>query len=460
MTILFGLLSACLTLFSSGFGLTLFLLRRAPRINVWECLCLSWLFGVGAISIMLWIFGAFLSGFALQITVAAFSVIIAAIGLKAKGPGKFVLSLPSNLLEWFLAAVLFLELGAVLLVSFKHTLGWDGLLVWEIKARYAFINGGSLPASYYSTTGRVFSHPEYPLGIPFTELWFYLWMGQPHQFWVKTVFGIFYLVGVILLALVATRLSGHRWSGLLVAALLSLVPFLTSAPGGVIVGYADFPLSVVYLTALGYLCSSLAADESNAFAVYGGCLPLLPWVKREGIVLWGVLVLFGFLVSWRDKKMPRFWKWLLPSVALVLGWQFYLKFVHCVPPSDFASPDYGKLIQNFDRIGPIFSILTREMSDQSDWGAFWLVAILGALYLIMRDRGLQSWLLIAATATPLFLYGSTYIFSNWQSYFAHVTSSLPRLLLHVVPASLLMISTGLPLSRREYHSVAATNAAK
>src|SRR4029077_5969145 len=123
-------------------------------------------------------------------------IILAALGWRGKGDSqtKFVVPFPNGMIEWFLASFLVLEIAAIAFASCKHTLGWDGLLVWEIKARYAFMNGGSLPASYYSGPGRAFSHPEYPLGIPFTELWLYLWMGQAHQFWVKTIFGIFYAV--------------------------------------------------------------------------------------------------------------------------------------------------------------------------------------------------------------------------------------------------------------------------
>src|SRR5207244_2477435 len=163
------------------------------------------------------------------------------------------LPLPSSPVEWLLTALLLLELLAVFFVSLKHTLGWDGLFNWEIKARYAFLNNGVIPSSYYSSSGRAFSHPEYPLAIPFTELWLYLWMGVPHQFWIKTIFPLFYIFGVLLLGLFVTRLTGRRWLGLFVALLVPLVPFVIAIPGGVIVGYSDIPIGVFYLTAFGYL---------------------------------------------------------------------------------------------------------------------------------------------------------------------------------------------------------------
>jgi len=449
--ILVGLLAAYFTLLSAGVGLTLFIFRGRRQINVLECCCLSWLFGTGLVSLLLWICGIFLSGFPLQITVTALCILVGVVGWREmhQSRSRFVVPRPNGFLEWFLTSLLLIEIGVVLFISCKHTLGWDGLLVWEIKARYAFLSGGVIPAEYYSHPGRAFSHPEYPLGIPFTELWLYLWMGEPHQFWVKTIFGVFYAVGAILLALLATRLSGRRWSGLLVAVLLPLVPFITSAPGGVIVGYADFPLSIVYLTGLGYLIVATAKDDSKALAIYGICLALLPWIKREGLILWIVLVFVGFIASWKTRKLFRFGMSLLPGLVLIAAWQVYLASVHFVGTSDFSLPALATLSETAARIGPIGRLLLVEMFAQSDWSIFWLAAAVSIFYLVCRFRNMQSIVLIGATLIPLVLYCATYLFSNWSSYTAHVTSSLPRLLMQIVPTGLLAIATVLPFGRSE-----------
>lgn len=445
--VLLGLLAAYFTLFSAGLGITLLIFRCALRINILECCCLSWLFGAGAVSIMLWIGGLFLSGFALQITVASLCILFVALGWRAirHSRTKFALPYPAGWVEWSLAGLLLAEIALVLFVSCEHTLGWDGLLVWEIKARYAFLNGGVIPAGYYSNPGRAFSHPEYPLAIPLTELWLYLWMGEPHQFWVKAIFGTYYAAGAVLLCLLGARVSGHRWSGLAVAAILLFVPFLTSAPGGVIVGYADFPLSVVYLAALGYLLLFSANGDSRTLIIYGFCLALLPWIKREGLILWSVLAFLGFIVSGRRKKLARFGISLLPGLLLIVGWRAYLSFIHCVPSSEFSLSVSGRLTELAARIGPIARLLLVEVSNQTDWSIFWLAGALAVIYLAVRFQALRSWILIGAVIAPIVLYCATYLFTTWSNYSAHVTSSLPRLLLQIVPASLLAIATMLPL---------------
>src|SRR5207253_6557992 len=268
------------------------IMRGSQRLNVVECACLAWLFGVGIVSLLLWLGGMFASGIVLQclVTVACLALGILGWRVRQKSGLHFSLPRPTNSIEWVLATLLVIELVIIFFVSLKHTLGWDGLLNWEIKARYAFLNGGVIPGSYYSNPGRAFSHPEYPLAIPFTELWLYLWMAEPHQFWVKTIFPLFYAAGALLLALFVTRLSTKRWPGLIVATLLAFVPFLSASPGGITVGYVDFPMSVFYLAALGYLLCWYREDTVSNISMFAGCLALLPWIKSEGLILWVLLV--------------------------------------------------------------------------------------------------------------------------------------------------------------------------
>src|SRR5205807_4867398 len=173
MTVL-GLLAAYSTLFAAGFGIAL-LLMRASAINLIELAALSWLLGVGIVSLLLWFGGIFISGLALQLFVTLACVVLGFAGWRLKKTKTIQVSLPrpNNRVEWILASALAIELAIIFFVSLKHTLGWDGLFNWEIKARYAFLNFGVLPQSYYASPGRAFSHPEYPLAIPFTELWLY-----------------------------------------------------------------------------------------------------------------------------------------------------------------------------------------------------------------------------------------------------------------------------------------------
>jgi hypothetical protein len=444
MITLLGLSAAYFAIFIAGFGVTLLMFAKTGRLNLVECGCLSWLLGSGAVSLLVWICGTFCSGLLLQtaVTVACLALGISGWSVKRKLGTKFTLPLPRNLIEWLLTSLLLVEITLLCYVSFKHTLGWDGLLNWEIKARYAFFNGGVIPGSYYSNPGRAFSHPEYPLGIPFTELWLYLWMGEPHQFWVKTIFPLFYAAGALLLALFVSRLSTKRWPGLIVATLLPFVPFLSASPGGIIVGYVDFPLSVFYLAALGYLLCWYKDDTVSNISAFAGCLALLPWIKSEGVILWVLLALFGLCLSLPKHRTRQITLAIVPGLFIVVGWHLYLQVMHTFPHSDFAHPSFSLLRHNLGRLGDIGRVLFEEVNAFVHWSIFWLLATVAIGY-ALAARKLEKVILAMAVMLPIVLYSLTYLFSTWPSYTAHMTSSVPRLLLHVVPAGWLVIGLAL-----------------
>src|SRR6266404_7580001 len=442
--IVVGLVAALFTIFLAGFGVAIWMFARGDRINLIECACLGWLFGCGIVSLLLWFCGMFCSGLLLQAIVTVGCLLFAVLGWRAKrnANAKFDLPKPVTITEWILASLIAIEIAVLIFISFKHTLGWDGLLNWELKARYAFLNDGTIPAAYYSSDGRAFSHPEYPLGIPFTELWLYLWMGEPHQFWVKTIFPLFYAAGALLLALFVTRLSTKRWPGLIVATLLAFVPFLSASPGGIIVGYVDFPMSVFYLAALGYLLCWYREDTVSNISIFAGCLALLPWIKSEGVILWVLLVFFGLCLSLPKHRTRQLTLALLPGLFVVVGWRLYLRLVHTFPPSDFAHPSFSLLHHNLGRLADIGRVFSEDVSTLVYWSIFWLLAAVAIGY-ALAARKLEKVILAMAVLLPIVLYPLAYVFSTWPSYTAHMTSSLPRLLLHVVPAGWLAIGLAL-----------------
>lgn len=450
--IVVGLAAGCFIILAAGYGLALLVLKDLLRINLIECGCLSWLFGVGIVSLLLWVCGIFSSGLALQGIVTAICIGLGLIGWRTQQQARprFELPLPETWVEWALAIMIALEIATVTFVSFKHTLGWDGLLNWEIKARYAFFGNGVLPGNYYSSSGRGFSHPEYPLAIPFAELWLYLWMGEPHQLFVKIIFPLFYAAGACLLVLFIARLTGKHWIGLMIGVLLPLVPFVTAGAGGAIVGYADFPIGVVYLAAVGYLLQYVIDARSPWLHCFTVCLALLPWIKSDGIILWAILAVIVCAVFISKKQLGICALALAPGLVIIGAWKLYLAMMHAVHPADFARPTFGLLRGHIDRIGAIMWILWAETTDTSDWSLLWLLAAVAICYLLVQRR-LEYFILVIGVIAPIVLYSLTYIFSAWPSFTAHMTSSIPRLLFQIVPVAWLAvgIAVALPKNRVE-----------
>lgn len=444
--ILFGLTTFLVTVLAGGFGVTMLILRHPARLSVVECVCVSWLFGTGAVSLLLWICGAGLHGFALSATVAVFCLALGIYGwlkLRSRRVTLFFTTL-HGLGNWLLLALLAVEIALAFFVAWKNPLGWDGSFNWENKARIAFASGGAIPATYYSSDSQTLSHPEYPLLVPFTELWLYLCVGESHQFLAKQIFPIFYIVGIALVASIGSRLSGRLWAGAGAAALLFFVPAFVRQSGGVASGYADVPLSIFYLAAVGYLVLFQSGNDPNMFRICAGALTLLPWIKGEGVVLWLVGGACALAVCWHKGKLRMGLSGVVPGVIVAASWQLFLRAMSAKPPHDFVKPTLESLGTNIGRVPEIAASVLGEFCRLNDWSFFWLLVAVAVIYQFVRSRDRRLLTLVATMFVPIAIYSVAYVFSSWPDFKSHMVYSLVRLLLQVTPIGCLFIAMALP----------------
>jgi hypothetical protein len=438
---------ALATVLGSGYGTQSLLARRTLLLNLPEKLALSWLFGAGVISMLIWIFGLIIRGPLLPGLVFCVALVLTWVGWRGNvSPAISFRDL--RLFHWFLLVVLAAQVVTMFYLSSIHTLGWDGLLNWEIKARYAYLNNGALPPSYFQDQGRSFSHQEYPLCIPFTQLWLYFWLGETDQYWAKIIFPIFYAAGVVLLACALTRFTGKKFIGFVAAILLFFVPQIAVGGGSAIVGYADFPLSVCYFATVTFLLRSI--EEPGCFRFYAGTLALLPWIKRDGVILWLVAATCGALVIMLTRKSRKHFFMLLPGLLVIGLWHGYLRAMHTTTTEEFVPVTLANIQSHSQRLIPIASALLAEFRNYRAWSILWPCVGLGCFYLLWRLRQLRSVILLVAIFAPICLYSATYIFSNWPDYLFHLHTSLGRLLMHVAPLGLVVagLAAGARLPQR------------
>jgi len=424
------------TIFASGFGVLRLLVRWPTRLNLPEQFGLSWLLGTGVVSLLLWVSGFLLRGPLLAASVVVVCVALPLLAWKISGRSalhsqRWQKERPAELL---LATLLVFQVAFVFYLAAVRTLGWDGLLNWEIKARYAFSNGGALPAAYFQSEGRLFTHPDYPLAIPFSELWIYFWLGEAHQFWAKMIFPMFYAAGTMLLTSIGARLTGKTWVGLAAAILVFFVPQIATEPGGsATAGYADLPLSILYLATIGYLVLACQQNEDDSFRIYAACLALLPWIKREGVILWFFAAFLGTLVIWRRKRRMIWLSALFPGPIILFGWHFYLAQMHAISCPEFFPVSLSTLLAHADRIGALISLFASQLVNASKWGLFWMPVAIACLYLGRKHRDFPGMVMLLGILAPLVTYPFIFIFSAWPDYVGHVVCSGNRLFLHVAP---------------------------
>jgi hypothetical protein len=168
-------------------------------------------------------------------------------------------------------------------------------------------------------------------------------------------------------------------------------------------------------------------------------LLFLPWIKREGSILWVVAVLAGIVVIFAQRRSWRAWLALSPGLVLMLAWKIFLRTVKVAPSLEFLSLDITTVRANLGRLVPVYGALFKEVAAVSSWGIFWLLTATACVYLLWGWRRLPYLLMLGTTLLPIFLYSLTYLFSAWHEYLDHVSTSLPRLLMQVVPVAWLSI---------------------
>src|SRR5204863_1860378 len=177
----------------------------------------------------------------------------------------------------------FLILAAAAL---RTPLGWDALFNWEFKARLAFEHQpqGQLPLAYLSDASRAWSHPRYPLVVPFVEFWIYSWLGHVDQMMIKIIFPLFFYAVVGAACGAVRRLTNNAWLAAAAAVALGSLPPL-AAGSGAVTGYADVPLAAAITAAGSCALMALTTPRIDMFMLAASLGVVAAWTKTEGLLL-------------------------------------------------------------------------------------------------------------------------------------------------------------------------------
>jgi hypothetical protein len=442
---------AVLALLMAGFGIAVSLAPRSRSMGMLEALSLSFLLGAGFVSLASFSTSLFYRGPMLVWVVSSSSVALGIAGMLAllRDPSRLRLSFPSDVRTIVFSTILAVQTAVVMWVALHETLGWDGLVVWELKARLAYLQGGAVPTSYFSDPTRAWSHPEYPLLLPLTESWFYVGLGGPHQGYAKIILALFYPVAIGMLYSGASRLGGRSWRGLLAGFLLFFIPTAVVGEGSATSGYADFPLAVFYLGSAVYATEYLQSGEKGALALAGVLAAFLPWTKQEGIILWLCAAALIIAAGARSQALRPALTAILPGLLVFLGWRAFLASVNAPQLRDFEPLSVTTLWSNLGRLQYLAQWLLVEFTNSERWSLLWPALGLALLFMLARRRKPAYGTLAAAAVLPLLLYPLIYVFSAYSPFLGHVENSLPRLMLHASLVALMVIALAVPARRRQ-----------
>jgi hypothetical protein len=431
---------ALLLVFASGLGCSAFLAGKTRKVRYEELLAYSWLLGTAFVSLATFLLGQIVLGTPLNLLVSLGGAALGGAGLWRLRARMEPVRFPRGFWEWLLFAAVFAQIAFFGWYASRQYFGWDGLAVWEVKSRIAFLNGGVPPHEFFRDPTRQWCQPSYPLFVPLVEAWVYSWVGACNQAVLRPIFPLFYVAGLIILGRGVARLTGKSLLGWAASCSPFLLPFIMRRDGGVLGGYADYPLGVYYLCGVIHLLSFLRYSSRSDLRLFAAVIGVLPWIKSEGTILWLCLSLIAVPVvfprlGWSSLLLP------LPGLGCALLWRIFWSLIHGPPSGVFLPVTPSTLVSHAHRIVPVLLGVAAEMGNTVHWGLLWLgvgLALVQMVCLSKQDPKIR-WVTGMSFLFPLACYSMIYPFSAMASYSFHFWSSFPRLLLQLAPTGLLMI---------------------
>lgn len=314
---------------------------------------------------------------------------------------------------------------------------FDAWSVWAFKARM-FAMGGPR-AGYFRDPTTLHTHPDYPLNLPLAEAALFRLPGAL-GYHLAALLGVACFATLLLLFFAGlTRLYGGR-GGALGTVVLAFVPALAlQAPGG----NADVPLALYGGGASLYLLLWRRLRRPIDGVIMGLLAGGAIWTKKEGSII-AALVLLVFVVGEagrRDLPAPArligVTRAIVAAAVLSLPWLLFMRVAHPLG-RDFLPLTPAVFLAHAGRLPHIAALFGLQMLDVENWSALW-VALAGALFVFGRRLSASGWLLLLVLCAQIGAYMTSFVFSDWQPYIAHVQTSVDRLLIQAAPLAVLVL---------------------
>jgi hypothetical protein len=443
--------------FVIGFAALSFIRRGRFSLLPVEVLSLSWVLGAGLISVAMLRLNALSLSLWAQIVALSCLAVAGLVWRVKSGSGHPIEahggmergSRPSFLLVPF-SLFLSLQVAFVALMAFGQPLFvWDSWVTWGMKARTIFLDGTISPV-VYADASRAVTHLDYPLLLPLNQAWLYGWLGVADDRFAGLPSVLFYvaLLGVCYSAV--WRWGANQTLAFAATAIVASMSQLSLLAGH---AFADVPLAALCVISVLYLIRWLDEGEWGALAIAALAAGLMPWTKREGAVLLGVLCVIVVIMSGRSRRAwVALGAVLLAAALLATPWYFFLAW-QGVPNSDFLSLTLATAGENLGRL-PIISRMALATLLSGWWNFIWPLAAVVAAFGFSRraselndEAGALRIINILPLSALLYLavMGLTYLFSAYVPYEQHIVTSFYRLVAHVAPLPVLWVAyQGIP----------------
>jgi hypothetical protein len=269
----------------------------------------------------------------------------------------------------------------------------DFLAIWGLKGKMIFASGG-VPWRLFDSADLGFSHPEYPLGLPFLYAGISFLTGRWDDHAMALLYPLFQLATLAVLFGWLRRRGAPRIAALFAASILANLEPLYS---GSLAGLAEVPLACLLLLFGTALADGMESAEAGTLRRLALAAAMMAATKNEGLFFAAVgcalALAFGGRRRWRIALAA------LPTALVVQG--LHVAWRGRLPLRDFDLASFS-----FARLAEALAAAAR-VAGPSGWigvGLTVTLIVLGARapvadrLLALAASGLAAYLLLPALA--------------------------------------------------------------
>ncbi len=341
---------------------------------------------------------------------------------------------PSHVIAWVIWGLL---TYLIYFVAKIHPFGeWDAWALWNMKTKFLILSGHEWKALFSKLHWH--TQPDYPLLLPFMNVWAYSIFGKNLQIVTSTT-AIILSVSCGLLLFSGLKQFIKKEFAFLVSLILfinSYFIYLATAQ------YADILLAFYLLASIIVLPLMIREQHRGMALLWGVLLGLMTFTKNEGIVLAllfaGITTLFLLLKNAGERKLnTKLLLFALLGIAMTSCFTIFFKFYLAPPNRDILTnlvlTDMKFL--NWSGLMIIVNAFFDEISHRR-WSFTWifLIFLMGIRIpkLFYKECSVISFFFIAYGLVLLLIYLTTVNFDlSWR-----LTNTLPRILFYLLPSIL------------------------
>lgn len=428
-----------------GWNILFWIIKRDRSFALLEKLALSYIIGLGILTMQMFLYsqaGLKFSIFTLLLPHLFIAIATYFYYIRTAPAGSSPAKAKSGIFE----RVLIFGIGFQIFHAFFKALikpmdSFDSIGNFAFKAKM-FFTERYVPYELFLQRSIDIQHPDYPLLVPLSETWVYMFLGSWNDLLVKTLFPMFFVALLVIFYFALKRIIEKRLAFVSTFFLATIPHFLNYAT----IGYADFALTMFCATSFLYIFLWISQRRENKYLFLATPLAIFAvWAKHEGVffLLINLTLLALFILLNRNqitkKELGGTGLFFSVTVALTIIWFVYFHMIGF--SNEFVNREtlcLSHAIGNINRIPLVLYEYQKHIFGPKKWNISYLVFFLGLIFYFKTAFRSHFKYITLFVLLSLAGYGFFYLITPLEVRF-HLQTAGSRLLIHFLPITVFWI---------------------